>query len=443
MDFILPSFVTTALNLIENSGFEGYIVGGCVRDTIMNKEPNDWDITTSATPEEMKKIFSEYRTIDTGIKHGTVTVIIENNFLEITTMRLDGEYKDNRRPEYVVFTKDIVNDLSRRDYTMNAIAYNPNTGLIDPFDGLNDIKNKIIRCVGEPDKRFNEDALRIIRGLRFSSTLGFIIEERTAQSIIKNKALLQNVANERIRVELLKLLCGKDVKRILLDFSTVIFEIIPELAATYKLPQRIIYHIYDVWEHTAVSVESVEPNPILRMTMLLHDVGKPDMHTVDSDGIDHFKGHQKISYEKTINILKRLRFSKAETELISKLILNHDIRPSGEPIETMQYAAELGVDFFKMLYSVFRADAMAQNPALLKNKMKELSKSEQALEIAEKKDLCLSVKDLNINGKEVAKCGYSGSEIGECLKMLLKEVIDGSVENEKEKLIEYIKNASI
>ncbi|MBP9988859.1 MAG: hypothetical protein KBT46_05100, partial [Ruminococcus sp.] len=233
-----PDFINTAFKLLEESGFEAYAVGGCIRDSIMNKSPNDWDMTTSAKPEQIISVFSDYRTIPTGINHGTVTVLFDKNPVEITTMRIDGKYTDNRRPEKVFYTDKIEEDLSRRDFTVNAIAYNPRLGIIDPFKGCRDIKNKIITCVGNPDRRFNEDALRIIRALRFASTLSFEIEKNTADSIVKNKHLLNNIANERIRVELIKLLCGDNAEKILLDYKDIIFLIIPELSQTYGFEQH-------------------------------------------------------------------------------------------------------------------------------------------------------------------------------------------------------------
>ena len=257
MTMDMPKNVDTAINLLQSAGFEAYAVGGCVRDSLLGKTPNDWDITTSAKPEDMKSVFADFHCIDTGIKHGTVTVVIDGEPLEITTFRLDGEYEDNRHPKSVTFTSNLGADLGRRDFTVNAMAYSKMTGTVDLFDGQNDLKNKIIRCVGDPDRRFNEDALRILRALRFASALDFEIEEKTAQSLLKNRALLGNISEERIAKELLKLVCGKGAKRILTDFAPVLFEILPELQPMYKNSHDNPHHCYDIYEHTLIAVESI------------------------------------------------------------------------------------------------------------------------------------------------------------------------------------------
>ncbi|MGN1478703.1 MAG: CCA tRNA nucleotidyltransferase [Acutalibacteraceae bacterium] len=435
----MPRYVSQAINLLKNAGFSAYAVGGCVRDTFLKKTPYDWDITTSARPDEMKTVFKDFKYFDAGIKHGTLSVVTDGHILEITTMRVDGGYSDGRHPDSVSFTADIETDLSRRDFTVNAMAYSPYDGFADPFGGREDLKNRIIRCVGEPDRRFNEDALRIIRGLRFASVLGFEIEKNTAESIIKNRALLGGIAKERIRVELLKLLCGKDVRRILMDFAPVFFEIIPELEPMYKFPQNTPYHIYDVWEHTAAAVEAVECDPIFRMTMLLHDLGKPEKLTVDPDGTAHFKKHQEVSYQKSLIILNRLRFSRLEQEEISALIRYHDLRPKGDKTEIKLIASEITPQLFKRLFPIFRADAMAQNPVNLPQKLKELDKSEKELDNAVQNGECMSIGELLINGDNLKNIGFCGKEIGEMLSLLLKKVIVGEVENKKDKLLEVSK----
>lgn len=439
MKINIPDDINKALNILNDAGYEAYIVGGCVRDAFLGVTANDWDITTSATPDQMKEVFSSFRVIETGIRHGTLSIIIDSEPIEITTMRVDGEYTDNRHPDYVTFTTDIEKDLSRRDFTVNAIAYNPKTGVIDPYNGKSDIKNKTIRCVGDCDKRFNEDALRIMRALRFSSTLEFSIENETADSIIRNKALLRNVASERIRVELLKLLCGNAVKSILLDFSSVFFEVIPELEPMYNFPQNTPYHIYDVWDHTVNAVASIEKDPVLRMVMLLHDTGKPSMHTVDEEGISHFKLHQGVSVEISDKVLKRLRFSKAETEEIKKIILYHDLRPKGENKEIHHLCAEVSPEFLIRLLPVLKADAMAQNPVYLESKLIELDKTKKAIEYLLKTDACFSVTQLKIKGNDLSQLGIEGKQIGQVLKLLLTKVIDEEVDNNYNQLLTYIK----
>ena len=309
MTMDMPKNVDTAINLLQSAGFEAYAVGGCVRDSLLGKIPNDWDITTSAKPEDMKSVFADFHCIDTGIKHGTVTVVIDGEPLEITTFRLDGEYEDNRHPKSVTFTSNLSADLGRRDFTVNAMAYSKKTGTVDLFGGQNDLKNKIIRCVGDPDRRFNEDALRILRALRFASALDFEIEEKTAQSLLKNRALLGNISEERIAKELLKLVCGKGAKRILTDFAPVLFEILPELQPMYKNSHDNPHHCYDIYEHMLIAVESIDPEPTLRFAMLLHDCGKPAVKKFDENGVAHFYGHQRISAEISAQILARLKVS--------------------------------------------------------------------------------------------------------------------------------------
>lgn len=439
MKIKIPTNIMSALELLSSHGFEAYVVGGCVRDAFLSKIANDWDITTSATPEEMKKVFADYRVIETGIKHGTLSVLINDEIIEITTMRVDGDYTDNRHPDSVEFTGDIHKDLSRRDFTVNAMAYNPATGLIDPFDGRGDIERKIIRCVGDPDRRFNEDALRIMRALRFACTLDFDIAPETAQSIIKNKVLLSNVAKERIRVELLKLLCGARVKDILLRFAPVFFEIIPELEDMYNFPQNTPFHIYDVWEHTVVSVANVPADPILRMTMLLHDLGKPSMHTIDENGQSHFKMHQSVSAEISRDILKNLRFSKLEQEEIYNLVLCHDLRLLGDLKQTVDLCVEYSPEFLLRLMPVFRADALAQSPEYQHETLAQIAATEKIINKLLADNVCLSLADLKINGNDLNALGIKGKSIGDTLAFILKKVAHGEINNDRDEILTYIK----
>lgn len=437
MNISIPDYVSELMDILYEAGYTSYAVGGCVRDAALGKEPYDWDVTTSAKPEQMQKIFSSFKTVDNGLKHGTLCVINNRKPVEITTMRVDMGYSDNRHPDSVKFTSNIETDLSRRDFTVNAMAYNTLDGFKDPFGGMDDIRNRLIKCVGTPDVRFEEDALRIMRGLRFASVLGFDIEKATAESIIKNKALLHNVAFERIRTELLKLLCGKNVKKILMDFAPVFFEIIPELEPMYKFPQHTPYHIYDIWEHTAAAVASAEPDPIIRMTMLLHDCGKPKMHTTDSNGIDHFKKHQEVSYELSLEILKRLRFSCDDQKEISRLIKYHDLRPTGNKKEALLLASELSPEFMLRLLPILRADAKAQNPVNLPKKLFELDKTENVIKAAISSGTCLSIKELDLSGDDLKRIGFKGKEISDTLNILLKKVVSEVVPNNRQALLDY------
>ncbi len=426
-----PEYINTAFRLLEQSGFKAYAVGGCVRDSLLGKAPDDWDMTTSSTPEETMEVFKDFRVIPTGIKHGTVTVIIDGNHIEITTMRVDGEYHDNRRPDNVQFTSDIEKDLSRRDFTVNAMAYNHTDGLIDTFRGQDDLKNKTIRCVGCPDKRFNEDALRIIRALRFACVLDFEIEKETVESIIKNVSLINNVANERIRIELVKLLQGAAVERILTDYKEVIFTIIPELSRLDGFAQNTPYHIYDVWQHTVKVVASVKNTPELRIAALLHDIGKPECFTTDNNGIAHFKGHPELSAEMAVDVLKNLRFSNKDIENVYQIIKLHDIYPDGKRTTVAKYCSLYSPETLRLTLELMRGDTAGKNPAYQKNQYNSYDLAEKQIEEIVESNLCLKVSDLAVNGKDISNLGFKGRDIGKTLNALLTMVIQEEIENKK------------
>lgn len=431
----MPKNVDTAINLLQSAGFEAYAVGGCVRDSLLGKTPNDWDITTSAKPEDMKSVFADFHCIDTGIKHGTVTVVIDGEPLEITTFRLDGEYEDNRHPKSVTFTSDLGADLGRRDFTVNAMAYSKKTGTVDLFGGQNDLKNKIIRCVGDPDRRFNEDALRILRALRFASALDFEIEEKTAQSLLKNCALLGNISEERIAKELLKLVCGKGAKRILTDFAPVLFEILPELQPMYKNSHDNPHHCYDIYEHTLIAVESIDPDPTLRFAMLLHDCGKPAVKKFDENGVAHFYGHQRISAEISAQILARLKVSNKFRDEILFLVSNHDRWELYENTEKMpRYLSKFGLDGVLKLLKVMRADVLAQSPEY-RYRLDQIADAEEIAKNLAAQKPCLSLSELQINGRTLMDIGIpQGRKLGAVLAQLLDEVIDGVTKNTQEAL---------
>lgn len=431
----MPKNVDTAINLLQSAGFEAYAVGGCVRDSLLGKTPNDWDITTSAKPEDMKSVFADFHCIDTGIKHGTVTVVIDGEPLEITTFRLDGEYEDNRHPKSVTFTSNLGADLGRRDFTVNAMAYSKKTGTVDLFGGQNDLKNKIIRCVGDPDRRFNEDALRILRALRFASALDFEIEEKTAQSLLKNRALLGNISEERIAKELLKLVCGKGAKRILTDFAPVLFEILPELQPMYKNSHDNPHHCYDIYEHTLIAVESIDPEPTLRFAMLLHDCGKPAVKKFDENGVAHFYGHQRISAEISAQILARLKVSNKFRDEILFLVSNHDRWELYENTEKMpRYLSKFGLDGVLKLLKVMRADVLAQSPEY-RYRLDQIADAEETAKNLAAQKPCLSLSELQINGRTLMDIGIpEGRKLGAVLAQLLDEVIDGVTKNTQEAL---------
>ena len=434
-----PGYVNTAFRLLEQSGFDVFAVGGCIRDSIMGKKPNDWDMTTSSTPDETMEVFKDFRVIPTGIKHGTVTVIIDGMPLEITTMRIDGEYLDNRRPETVLFTKNIEKDLSRRDFTVNAIAYSHMSGFIDPFGGKRDINAGIIRCVGDPDRRFEEDALRIIRALRFASVLNFAIDDKTSESIMRNKQLLKNVAVERIRVELVKLLQGVGVERILNEFKDVFFDIIPELKIIDGFPQSTPYHIYDVWGHTVKVVANVKNTPELRVAALLHDIAKPLKYYSDDNGIAHFKGHPELSAKMSMEILKKMRFSNSEIDTICKIITLHDTRPDGNKSKIAHLCSEYSPEIVKLTLELMRGDAAGKNPKYYNNDILSYDRAEKQIEDIVQNNLCLNVTDLDINGRDIINLGYKGRDISIILNKLLKLVIDEKVCNKKEQLLDEVK----
>lgn len=435
MTMDMPKNVDIAINLLQSAGFEAYAVGGCVRDSLLGKTPNDWDITTSAKPEDMKSVFADFHCIDTGIKHGTVTVVIDGEPLEITTFRLDGEYEDNRHPKSVTFTSDLGADLGRRDFTVNAMVYSKMTGTVDLFGGQNDLKNGIIRCVGDPDRRFNEDALRILRALRFASALDFEIEEKTAQSLLKNRALLGNISEERIAKELLKLVCGKGAKRILTDFAPVLFEILPELQPMYKNSHDNPHHCYDIYEHTLIAVESIDPEPTLRFAMLLHDCGKPAVKKFDENGVAHFYGHQRISAEISAQILARLKVSNKFRDEILFLVSNHDRWELYENTEKMpRYLSKFGLDGVLNLLKVMRADVLAQSPEY-RYRLDQIADAEEIAKNLAAQKPCLSLSELQINGRTLMDIGIpQGRKLGAVLAQLLDEVIDGVTKNTQEAL---------
>ncbi len=421
-----------ALELLKSSGQEAYIVGGSVRDMIMGIEAHDYDITTSATPDQIKKAFWGFTVIETGIKHGTVTFLYEKEPIEVTTYRIDGDYKDSRHPESVEFTKKLDQDLSRRDFTMNALVYNEDEGIIDLFGGKSDIENKIIRAIGDPEKRFQEDALRILRGVRFASQLGFEIEEKTKEAMIKFAPLLHNISKERINVEISKFLTGKNIKKALLENYEIISEIIPEIKEMHAFNQNSKYHIYDVLEHTAVSVECIEPVLSLRLAMLLHDTGKPKTYSVDENGQGHFYGHAKISTEIAERFLTEYRFDNATRERVIALVKLHDTPIELDKIFIKKRMNRIGKDLFFDLLKVKRADNLAQSPEYLW--IDKLDKMEKiANEIVEEN--CFTLSALKINGNDLMLLGLKGKKIGEVLNQLLKEVIEEKIPNERESLI--------
>lgn len=438
-----PSYILKAISVLEQNGFSAYAVGGCVRDSLMGRTPNDWDMTTSAAPDQIKAAFKSFRTIPTGIKHGTVTVIIDSHNIEITTMRVDGVYADNRHPKSVSFTKKIEDDLSRRDFTVNAMAYNPKTGVVDPYGGRDDLKKRVIRCVGNADTRFNEDALRILRAVRFACVLDFDIEKETSESIIRNRALLSKISSERIRVELIKLLCGKNVEKILSDYKEVIFEIIPELRATDGFEQHSPYHIYDVWTHIIKVVAAIVAKPDFRVAALLHDVEKPSTFKLDENGRGHFKGHPKTGAQTAEKILRKLRFSNAEIKHITDIIRLHDERPDGDRFHLAKFCVQEGIDTVEDTLKLIEADLYGKNPSYIKAEIPIIRLAEEQLRTIRASRICLNTAELDINGNDIMALGFDRTKIRSALLFLLDEVIYERVENQKEALCTRLLNSNL
>ena len=437
MTISIPNDVKIILERLKNAGFEAYCVGGAVRDSIMNVTPGDWDITTSALPHETKELFKDFRTVETGLKHGTLTVIIDKTPYEITTFRIDGEYGDNRHPEKVTFTNRIGDDLARRDFTVNALAYNEEHGLVDLYGGKDDIYTGIIRTVGDADIRFQEDGLRIMRALRFSATLGFEIQEKTKESIHKNKDLLKNISAERITVELTKLICGKNAFNILMEYPDVVSVFIPEIAPAVNFTQYGKKHAYDVWEHICHTVDTIPQNRILRLTMLLHDLGKVPTHKLNEKGDSTFKNHATVGGEMAKEILTRLKFDKKTINRVSFLVGCHDFEPPETKTELKKHLKTKTPEDIKTLLVIKKSDRGA-----LSESYRDISEgTAQTLKWLEEIEIdneCCTIPQLAVNGKDLEKNGLKGEEIGTTLNKLLDAVIENKVENTKADLLTYI-----
>ncbi len=432
----LPKNVSFIINSLENAGFEAYAVGGAVRDGIMGIAQNDWDVTTNALPDEVKAVFSKNKVIETGIKHGTVTVLIDGEPFEITTYRTESQYSDHRHPDFVDFSRNLKDDLLRRDFTMNAIAYS-HSGFVDLFGGVEDIKNKTIRCVGNAEERFDEDALRIVRAARFSSVLGFEIEEKTRLAMSKKKVFLQDISVERVFAELKKLLCGENVFAVLDECRDIIFEIIPELSACDGFDQKTPHHVHDVYGHIIRSVESVKSDVVLRLTMLLHDVAKPDCFFLGEDQKGHFYGHHKLSAEMARKILRRLKCDNETLDDVIFLIENHmtELRPEKKLVK--RRLGKMGERRLRMLVEVQKADTVGCGTG---ENMDRLFEYEKLIDEVVAEGLCFSLKSLAVNGRDIIDEGIAeGAEIGKVLDFLLECVIEEKVENDKKKLIEQAK----
>ena len=442
MKINMPAQAAKVIKTLEENGFEAYIVGGCVRDSILGRTPGDWDITTSASPQEVKEIFEH--TVDTGIEHGTVTVLMNHEPYEVTTYRVDGKYEDHRRPNEVHFTKSLKEDLLRRDFTINAMAYNDSEGIIDMYDGMTDLKNKMIRCVGEATKRFDEDALRILRALRFQAQLGFEIEEKTEEAIRNQARFLKDISAERIQVELEKLITSAHPDVLVNAYKLGVTKIIfPEFDIMMETPQNNPHHKYSVGIHTIEAMKNIEAEHIYRWTMLLHDIGKPEAR-VEGPDKDNFKMHPVIGEEIARKILRRLKFDNQTIKQVTTLVRWHDRRfASFEEVNKKtirRWVSKLTPELFARLMVVQRADINAQSDYHKEQKEQVLNETKRLFEeIIEEKN-CLSIKELKINGKDLMDMGVpQGKEIGEILSWLLDQVLEQPVLNERETLTAMVK----
>ena len=442
----LPVHVSELISRLKSAGFSAYVVGGCVRDSLLSLEPHDWDVCTSALPEQMLEVFRDLHTVETGLKHGTLTVVLDHIPYEVTTYRVDGDYTDHRHPDSVLFVDDLTKDLARRDFTVNAMAYAPESGLQDPFEGQKDLSAKLIRCVGEPEQRFEEDALRVLRALRFASVYDFVIEPATSSALRKKAPDLKLVAGERIREELLKLLCGKAAGRILREYPEVLAEIIPEIRPMIGYDQQNHHHSFDLWEHTVRGLEGVPAEPVFRLTMLLHDTGKPIVRTTDEKGEGHYFGHPKVSEQIARRTADALHLDNSFRDRLCKLVLYHDIplRTQDGEINTdrsflLRRLNKFGEADLRALFLIHCADRTATGYSTPEREQSRLRERMAALDALLAEQPCFTLKDLAVNGRDLTAAGLKGKAVGEALQKLLEAVMDGNVPNEKEALLAEIR----
>ena len=409
-----------------------------MRDSVLGREPEDWDITTSALPEETKALFR--RTFDTGIEHGTVTVLLDKEGFEVTTYRIDGKYEDSRHPKEVKFTRNLREDLLRRDFTINAMAYNDKDGLIDIFGGMEDLNAGVIRCVGNAVERFSEDALRILRGVRFAAQLGFTIEEATEEGMRKLAPTLQNISAERIQAELVKMLVSPrpDMLRTAYDLG-ITKEFLPEFDRLMVTEQETPHHMYNVGEHTLHALMNIRADKVLRLTMLLHDMGKPDYKTVDADGVAHFKKHALKSEEIARTVLRRLKFDNDTIHKVTKLVLYHDYRMPATARNVRRAMNKIGKELFPLYLEVRRADMLAQSDYLREEKLRNIDETAELYREILQKGQCVTLKELAVTGSDLIAAGMKpGKELGRILEYFLEVVMEEPDRNTKEELLKLL-----
>ena len=432
----IPAGAEQILHRLEEKGFEAYVVGGCVRDSLLGREPHDWDITTSATPQQVKKIFQ--RTVDTGLKHGTVTVLLDREPYEVTTYRIDGEYLDGRHPSGVTFTRSLREDLQRRDFTINAMAYSDSRGLQDCFGGLEDLEKGMIRAVGDPMKRFGEDALRIMRAVRFAAQLGYAVEDETRRAMKTLAPTLSRVSAERIAAELEKLLVSPHPEMIRMAWECGITAVVlPEFDRCMETAQNNPHHCYSVGEHTIHSLMEARRDRILRLTMLLHDFGKPACKTTDDKGIDHFYGHPEKSAALANQILRRLKYDNDTRKAVVRLVRSHDRKVRLTKPGVRKAVMEIGEDLFPLFLEVKDADLYAQSLYQRQEKVEEMAEIRRLYaQILEAGD-CLSLRDLAVSGDDLIAAGMQpGKELGRVLQDMLRDVVDVPAHNDRDYLLQ-------
>ncbi len=436
-----PSPVLAILARLEAHGHEAWAVGGCVRDALLGHAVHDWDLCTSATPDEMLHAFSGWAVRETGLRHGTLTVMLEGAGYEVTTYRVDGAYTDGRRPDTVCFTHSLQEDLARRDLTINAMALHPQAGLVDPFEGVSDLQHKIIRCVGTPALRFAEDELRILRALRFASTLNFSMDPSTADAIHAQCAThaLRHTAPERLLAELLALLPGSGVLNVLLEYPDVLAQFIPEIRATVGFDQHNPYHVYSVWEHIAHAVAAAPPEAEIRLALLLHDIAKPVCFSQDVAGNGHFYGHAQRGKAMATQILQRLHCPGDLTDATARLIGWHDTPLQADPAVVRRWLNRAGEQQFRRLICMHRCDALAKTPSLCAERLGQLDLVECLLNTLLAERACFCLKDLAVNGRDVMAAGIPrGPQVGAALNHLLDAVLDGRLPNERQRLLKEL-----
>lgn len=424
---------------LEGAGYEAFLVGGCVRDSLLGREPGDFDICTVATPQEMKECLGGFSLAETGLRHGTLTVINGHEPFEVTTFRTEGAYSDRRRPDSVEFSRRLEDDLKRRDFTVNAMAYSDKRGLVDLYGGAEDLKKGVLRCVGEPTRRFSEDALRIMRCVRFAAQLDFEVEAETDAAVHSLKNLLDEIAIERIRIEFVKMLCGRAAAGALRAYRDVVAQFIPEIRDSFECDQQNDYHIYDVWEHTLHAVDAIRPQPLLRLTAFFHDIAKPACKTVTEENWGHFYHHESRGAQMTRDIMTRMKFDKATRDTVCELVKRHGIVFNAEGRQPRRLLVKMGEEKLRMLIEMEKADVKSQAPFCIDERLQLIASFEAALDRVLSEENCFSIKDLAVDGRDVMDAGVpQGRRVGQILQQLFDDVVEERLKNERSQLLKAI-----